>query len=97
MLAAGRRTWDGSKEALDEVMRSLIVKLTEEEEEDGGAPLLVRAAVDPVGHLAVVSLMRCWDRLPCKHQLEAAIVAHYQQLKEDLFGCFVVKAQAASL
>ena len=96
MLAAGRRTLNGSKEALDEVMRSLIVKLTEEEE-DGGAPLLVRAAVDPVGHLAVVSLMRCWDRLPCKHQLEAAIVAHYQQLKEDLFGCFVVKAQAASL
>ena len=66
MLAAGRRTLNGSKEALDEVMRSLIVKLTEEEE-DGGAPLLVRAAVDPVGHLAVVCLMRCWDRLPCKH------------------------------
>ena len=77
-------------------MRSLIARLTEEEE-DGGAPLLVRAALDPVGHLVVVWLMRSWDRLPCKHQLQAVLEAHIQQIRQDPIGCFVVKAHAGYL
>ena len=77
-------------------MRSLIARLTEQEE-DGGAPLLVRAAVDPVGHLVVVWLMRSWDRLPCKTQLQAVLEAHIRQIRQDPIGCFVVKAQAAYL
>ena len=77
-------------------MRSLIARLTEEEE-DGEAPLLVRAALDPVGHLVVVWLMRSWDSLPCRHQLEAVLEAHAQQIRKEPIGCFVVKAQAAYL
>ena len=68
-----------------------------EEEEDGGTPLLVKAAVDPVGHLVVVWLMRSWDRLPCKHQLEVVILAHIQQIREDIVGCLVIQALAGSL
>ena len=77
-------------------MRSLIVKLMEKEE-GGGVPLVVRAALDPVGHLVVVWLMRSWDSLPCRHQLEAVILAHIQQIREDPFGCFVIQALAGSL
>ena len=77
-------------------MRSLIVKLMEKEKE-GGVPLVVRAALDPVGHLVVVWLMRSWDSLPCRHQLEAVLEAHAKQMRKDPVGCFVVKAQAAYL
>ena len=81
-------------------MRSLIVKLVEEEEDeggDGGPPLVVRAAVHPTGHLFLVWLLRCWDLLPCKPQLEAVLLAHLQQIKEDHIGCIVIKAQAGYL
>ena len=82
--------------ALEDVMRSLIAKLVEEEG-DGGPPLLVKAAVHPTGHLFLVWLLRCWDLLPCKPQLEAVLLAHLQQIKEDHIGCIVIKAQAGYL
>lgn len=77
-------------------MESLISKLLDEEE-DGGPPLLVTAALHPVGHQILVLLLRCWDFLPCRHQLESALVTHLHQIKEDTIGCIVVKAQAGSL
>ena len=89
IFTADRRGLEGCKEAL---MAKLILV-----EEDGGTPLLVRAAVDPVGHLVVVWLMRSWDSLPCRHQLEAVILAYIQQIREDPFGCFVIQALAGSL
>ena len=93
---AGRRSLDGSKEALEEVVRSLIVKLIEE---DGGAPLVVRAAVHAVGHQPLVWLMRCWDLLPSRPQLQlqAVLEAHVQEIKKDRIGCIVFKAQAGYL
>ena len=96
MFAADRRGLEGRKEGLEEVVRSLILKLIEEEEE-GGLPLVVRAALDPVAHQVVVWLMRSWDSLPCRHQLEAVILAYIQQIREDPFGCFVIQALAGSL
>ena len=77
-------------------MRSLVAKLVEEDG-GGGPPLVVRAAVHPTGHLVVVWLMRAWDRLPCKPQLEAVLLAHLRQIKEDPIGCIVFKAQAGYL
>ena len=96
MFPVDRRGLEGRKEGLEEVVRSLILKLIQEEEE-GGLPLVVRAALDPVGHLVVIWLMRSWDSLPCTHQLEAVLEAHAQQIRKDPIGCFVVKAQAAYL
>ena len=81
-------------------MRSLIVKLVEKEEDgggDGGPPLVVRAAVHPTGHLFLVWLLRCWDLLPCKPQLEAVLLAHLQQIKKDPIGSVVIQAYAGSV
>ena len=83
-------------------MRSLIAKLMEEEEVegrggDGGVPLLVRAAVDPAGHQLLVWLLRDWDRLPSKPQLETVLLTHLHQIKQDPIGCLVIQAYAGSL
>ena len=76
--------------------RSLIAKLVEEDG-GGGPPLVVRAALDPTGHLVVVWLMRCWDCLPCKPQLEAVLLAHLQQIKKDPIGSLVIQAYAGAV
>ena len=84
-------------------MRSLIAKLVMEEVKGGGGgggpPLVVRAALDPTGHLVVVWLMRCWDLLPSRPQLQlqAVLEAHVQEIKKDRIGCIVFKAQAGYL
>merc|ERR1719192_880659 len=51
-----RRGLEGSQDALEDVVECLVTKLLEEEE-DGGLPLLVRAALHPVGHLLLVWLL----------------------------------------
>ena len=77
-------------------MRSLIAKLVQEDG-GGGPPLMVRAALAPTGHLVVVWLMRNWDLLPCKPQLEAVLLTHLQQIKKDPIGSVVIQAYAGSV
>jgi len=84
-------------------LRSLVTKLVEEQDGDGGLPLLVRAAQDSAGHNLVVSLLRrAEDCLPqdCYLQLKVVVEAHRQKLKTkknsrdeaDIYGCVVLLA-----
>ena len=87
-----------SKEAVEEVVMSLLAKLFEVEDEEVGAPLLVRAAVDSEGHQLVVWLMRCLDHIPAyQQQLLAITESHGHQIKRHPLGCIVMKAQAGWL